>query len=123
LMAMNPWLGVATLLSWALIAGFSRYSSLASIVAAAFAPFYQALIWGVDNSLLALVLMSLLLIWRHEANIHKLLAGTESKLGQKTAAKPGAAAWGASSPAAHPAKSVEAHAGTGGSAPEPRNGS
>ncbi len=86
LLAINPWLGAATLLTWAIIAAFSRYSSLASIVAAVFAPFYQALIWGVDGSLLPLAAMCLLLIWRHEGNIQKLLAGTESKLGQKTAA-------------------------------------
>ena len=91
LMAINPGLGVATLLSWAIVAAFSRYSSLASMVAAAFAPFYQALIWDVDASLLAMVAMSLLLIWRHEGNIQKLLAGTESKLGQKAAAEPSTA--------------------------------
>ncbi len=91
LMAINPGLGLATLLSWVIVAAFSRYSSLASIVAAAFAPFYQALIWDVDGSLLAIAAMSLLLIWRHEANIQKLLAGTESKLGQRPAAAPAGA--------------------------------
>lgn len=85
LMAFNPLLGLASLLSFAIILAFSRYVSLASIVAAAFAPFYQALVWGVEPLLLALASMSLLLIWRHEANIKRLLAGTESKLGQKAA--------------------------------------
>lgn len=85
LLAFNPWLGAATLLSWVIIAAFFRYSSLASLVAAVFAPFYQALIWGVEPPLLAIVAMSLLLVWRHEGNIRKLLAGTESKLGQKAA--------------------------------------
>ena len=83
LLAFNPLLGAATLASWLLIVVFFRYSSLASIVAAAFAPFYQLLIWGVEPALLAIVPMSLLLIWRHEGNIRKLLAGTESKLGHK----------------------------------------
>ena len=83
LMAINPLLGLAVLLSWVLIAAFFRYSSLASLVAAVFAPFYQALIWGVEPALLAIGIMSLLLIWRHEGNIKKLLAGKESKLGQK----------------------------------------
>jgi glycerol-3-phosphate acyltransferase PlsY len=83
LFALNPWLGVATLASWAIIAAFFRYSSLASIVAAAFAPFYEMLIWGVEPVILPIAAMSLILIWRHEANIRKLLAGTESKLGQK----------------------------------------
>ncbi|MFY9513305.1 MAG: glycerol-3-phosphate 1-O-acyltransferase PlsY [Rubrivivax sp.] len=89
LMAVNPGLGLATLLSWVLVAAFFRYSSLASLVAAAFAPFYQALIWGVEPALLAIAVMSLLLVWRHEGNIRKLLAGTESKLGQKAADKAG----------------------------------
>lgn len=83
LMAVNPLLGLATMLSFALIVAFSRYVSLASIVAAVFAPFYQALIWGPGLSLLALAAMSLLLVWRHEGNIRKLLAGTESRLGSK----------------------------------------
>lgn len=86
LIAINPWLGLATLLSFAIVVAFSRYVSLASIVAAAFAPFYQALIWGVEPALLAIGVMSLLLIWRHEANIKRLLAGTESKFGQKAKA-------------------------------------
>ena len=89
--ALNPWLGLATLASFAIILAFFRYVSLASIVAAAFAPFYQLLIWGAEPGALAIGAMSLLLIWRHSANIRKLLAGTESKFGQKAAA-----------PAAHP---------------------
>jgi len=88
LMALNPLLGLATLLSFAIIVAFSRYVSLASVVAAVFAPFYQALIWGLEPSFVALAAMSLLLVWRHEGNIRKLLAGTENKFGQKAAALP-----------------------------------
>jgi glycerol-3-phosphate acyltransferase PlsY len=90
LLALNPWLGAATLLTWIIIAAFFRYSSLASIVAALFAPFYELLIWGVTPALPAVAAMSLLLVWRHEGNIRKLIAGTESRLGQKAA--PAAAA-------------------------------
>jgi glycerol-3-phosphate acyltransferase PlsY len=85
LFAFNPWLGLATLLTWVIIAAFFRYSSLASIVAAVFAPFYQLLIWGGGPIALVAVVMGLLLLWRHSANIQKLIAGTESKLGQKAA--------------------------------------
>ena len=85
LMAVNPLLGVATLLSFVLIVAFSRYVSLGAIVAAVFAPFYQALIWGPEPFILPLTVMSLLLLWRHGANMRKLLAGTENKFGQKTA--------------------------------------
>jgi glycerol-3-phosphate acyltransferase PlsY len=89
LLALNPWLGAATLLTWVIIAFFFRYSSLASIVAALFAPFYQLLIWGVSPSLLAVAAMSLLLLWRHEPNMRKLFAGTESRIGAKP--EPGSA--------------------------------
>jgi glycerol-3-phosphate acyltransferase PlsY len=83
LLALQPGLGLATLLSWALIAAFFRYSSLASIAAALFAPFYQLLIWGAEPALACIAPMSLLLIWRHEGNIRKLMAGTEGRIGQK----------------------------------------
>jgi len=83
LFGLNPWLGLATLLTWVIIAAFFRYSSLAAIVAAVFAPFYQLLIWGPGPIAITAALMGLLLIWRHSANIRKLMQGTESKLGQK----------------------------------------
>ena len=83
LLGLDPWLGLATLATWVIIAAFFRYSSLASIVAAVFAPFYQLLIWGGGPTAVAVTVMGLLLVWRHSANIRKLLAGTESKLGQK----------------------------------------
>jgi acyl phosphate:glycerol-3-phosphate acyltransferase len=85
IMGINPLLGLFTLASWLLVAFFLRYSSLASLVAAVFAPFFQVLIWGPESSTLAIAVMSLLLVWRHEGNIRKLLAGTESKLGAKAA--------------------------------------
>jgi len=89
LLALNPWLGAATLLTWVIIAAFFRYSSLASIVAALFAPFYQLLIWGASPSLLAVCAMSLLLLWRHQANMRKLFAGTESRIGARPVAASG----------------------------------
>jgi acyl phosphate:glycerol-3-phosphate acyltransferase len=83
LFGFNPLLGAATVVSWALIAAFFRYSSLASLVAAVFALFYQMLIWGGGVFALAIAVMCALLVWRHQGNIKKLLAGTESKIGQK----------------------------------------
>ena len=85
LLGLNPWLGLATLATWVIIAAFFRYSSLAAIVAAVFAPFYQLLIWGFGPAAISVAVMGLLLVWRHSANIQKLLKGTESKLGQKAA--------------------------------------
>ena len=81
LFGFDPWLGLATLATWLVIAFFLRYSSLASIVAAVFAPFYQLLIWGGGPIAFSILAMSLLLVWRHSANISRLFAGTESRLG------------------------------------------
>jgi acyl phosphate:glycerol-3-phosphate acyltransferase len=90
LFGIDPWLGAATLATWLIIAFFLRYSSLASIVAAVFAPFYQLLIWGAGPIALAILAMSLLLVWRHRANIARLFAGTESRLGTPRAPSHGA---------------------------------
>ena len=85
-------LGVATLATWLIVAFFSRYSSLASIAAAVFAPLFYLLgdraAWYVDkNIVMALVVMSALLLYRHRENINKLIKGTESRLGGSKAAK------------------------------------
>ena len=86
LLALSPWLGLATLATWITIAVFFRYSSLAALVAAVFAPAYYALLAGVDAVLVPLAAMSVLLVLRHRKNIANLVAGTESRIGQKKAA-------------------------------------
>ncbi len=96
LLGFSGILGLATAASWLLIAYFFRYSSLASLVAAVFAPVYyvfgNGLAWYLDKSvLLAISLMSLLLIWRHAANITRLIKGTESRLGKPKAPSKGKA--------------------------------
>ena len=96
LLGFSGILGLATAASWLIIAYFFRYSSLASLVAAVFAPVYyvfgNGLAWYLDKSiLLAISLMSLLLIWRHAANITRLIKGTESRLGQPKAPSKGKA--------------------------------
>jgi glycerol-3-phosphate acyltransferase PlsY len=83
-------LGLATCATWLIIAFFFRYSSLASLVAAAFAPMYYLLgdhvAWYADARVaMALFVMALLLAWRHRENISRLLQGKESKLGAKKA--------------------------------------
>jgi glycerol-3-phosphate acyltransferase PlsY len=82
-LALNPWLALATALTWVLIAGFFRYSSLASITAAVFAAFYSAFGWGFDERFLALVVIGGLIVYRHRVNISNLLAGKERRIGQK----------------------------------------
>ncbi|WOP16848.1 glycerol-3-phosphate 1-O-acyltransferase PlsY [Ottowia sp. SB7-C50] len=88
LLAFQPLLALATLVTFAIIVFFFRYVSLASIVASVFAPAYylvgDGVAWQASGfKTLAMIAMGLLLIWRHRANIQRLLAGTESKLGQK----------------------------------------
>jgi glycerol-3-phosphate acyltransferase PlsY len=87
---MNALLGVATAATWLIIAFFFRYSSLASLIAAAFAPVFYLLgdrvQWYAENAIaLALGVMALLLAWRHRENINRLLQGKESRLGAKKA--------------------------------------
>lgn len=84
LLALNVWLGLATLVTWLVIAYAFRYSSLAALIASVFAPFYYGLLFGsADGILLAVLAMSALLIYRHRKNISNLLAGKESKIGSK----------------------------------------
>ena len=85
LLALSPWLGLATLATWIVIAVFFRYSSLASLVSAVFAPAYYLLLAGANAVVLPLAAMSVLLVWRHRANITNLMAGRESRIGQKKA--------------------------------------
>ena len=88
LLAFQPLLALATVATFAIIVFFFRYVSLASMVAALFAPAYYLLGNGVawqasGEKTLALMAMGVLLIWRHRENIRRLWAGTESKLGSK----------------------------------------
>jgi glycerol-3-phosphate acyltransferase PlsY len=76
-------LGLGTVATWLIIAGFLRYSSLAALVAAVFAPFFTALLFGFGPTFFAVLVMAALLVWRHRANIARLLAGTESRIGAK----------------------------------------
>ena len=88
LLGINPWLGLATLVTWLVIAYAFRYSSLAALVASVFAPFYYGLLFGVDAMLIAVVVMSVLLIYRHRTNIENLLRGKEGRLGKKSSGIP-----------------------------------
>lgn len=88
LIALNPMLGLATLLTWLVVAFCFRYSSLAALAAAALAPCYQMFLGGRRVTEVVVVAMGLLLIWRHQANIRKLWQGTESKLGSRAKAVP-----------------------------------
>jgi acyl phosphate:glycerol-3-phosphate acyltransferase len=84
LLALNPWLGLASLGTWLVVAFGTRYSSLAALVTAVLVPVYAWMLAG-DLGVVALVaVMSVLLVWRHRSNIAKLRNGTESRLGSKS---------------------------------------
>ena len=83
LFALDWRVGLGTLVTWAVIALFFRYASLAALVAAAFAPFATALVLGFNVYAAAVLALSALLVWRHADNIRKLVAGTESRIGER----------------------------------------
>jgi acyl phosphate:glycerol-3-phosphate acyltransferase len=88
IVGFQPWLGLAALATWLIIAIFFRYSSLASIVTAVFAPAYFVLghrvAWDAPGvQVISLVIMGMFLVYRHAENINRLMAGKESKLGAK----------------------------------------
>ena len=87
LLGIEPVLGLATFATWLIVAFFTRYSSLAALASAVFAPAYYFLgnqvVWLIDiQVLLATVIMSGILVWRHQANIAKLMRGEESRIGK-----------------------------------------
>ncbi|CAN4276018.1 COG0344 Predicted membrane protein [Methylophilaceae bacterium] len=82
--ALSPLLALAALFTWIVVFAMSRYSSLAAIVAASLAPVYAwYLLSAYTDYLITVLIMSVLLVWRHRSNIKKLLAGTESGFGKK----------------------------------------
>jgi glycerol-3-phosphate acyltransferase PlsY len=88
LLGLNPWLALATVGTWLIIVYVSRYSSLSSIIAAIFAPLYYLLggnvAWELRPSIaLAIVIISVVLLFRHRANISRLMTGKESRIGGK----------------------------------------
>jgi len=89
LFAISPWLGLGTLATWLIIAVFFRYSSLAAVVSALFAPVWALYLnsFRFDLTIDAICAMSALLVWRHRANIRNLLNGKEGRIGERRTGK------------------------------------
>ena len=88
LFGVDFWLGLATMATWLIVAYFSRFSSLAAVAAAVFAPAFYLLgakvVWsGAPIIALAIGAMSAVLLYRHKDNIARLIAGKESRIGAK----------------------------------------
>ncbi|NOT18010.1 MAG: glycerol-3-phosphate 1-O-acyltransferase PlsY [Sulfuriferula sp.] len=76
LFALSLWLGLACLLTWALVFVVTRISSLAALVATLVAPIFAYFMMDTA-AVLALLVLTALIFWRHRANIARLLAGQE----------------------------------------------
>ena len=85
MLALNPWLGLATLATFAIIVAFFRMISLASMIAAAFAVFYAYFLFGEAPVVPTVAAIALLLVWRHRENVARILRGAEPRLGEKKA--------------------------------------
>jgi glycerol-3-phosphate acyltransferase PlsY len=88
LLGFEPRLGLAALAAWIIVVALSRYSSLASLVAAISAPIFAWFLGADEGVVVVVAAIALLLIWRHRENIARLAAGTESQLGRKKASPP-----------------------------------
>jgi acyl phosphate:glycerol-3-phosphate acyltransferase len=83
LVALDPLLGLATLATWIFVAFAFRYSSLASVLAAALAPVFQIMIHGANGQTIVVGILALALIGKHWQNLQRLLGGQEAKIGSK----------------------------------------
>ena len=84
LLGLNLWVGLLAIITWVLVVMIWRISSLSALVAALFAPVNALIFIGFDVNTLAILFMSLILIWRHKSNIANLVAGKESRIGGRS---------------------------------------
>jgi glycerol-3-phosphate acyltransferase PlsY len=85
LLGLNLWVGLLAIITWVLVVMIWRISSLSALVAALLAPINAFIFIGFDVNTLAILFMSLILIWRHKSNIANLVAGKESRIGERPA--------------------------------------
>jgi glycerol-3-phosphate acyltransferase PlsY len=84
LLGLNPWLGLACLATWLLMAGVFRISSLAALTTAALAPVYTGLLTGWGDTTITVLVIALLLVYRHRNNLVKLATGQEGRIGTRS---------------------------------------
>jgi glycerol-3-phosphate acyltransferase PlsY len=83
LVGLNPWLGLACLATWLIVAGVFRISSLAALTTAALAPLYAGLLLGWGDAALTVLVITLLLVYRHKSNLVKLISGEEDRISSR----------------------------------------
>ena len=84
LLGLNPWIGLACLATWLLVAKAFRISSLAALTTAALAPVYTGLLMGWGNTAITVLVIALLLVYRHKNNLVKLASGQEGRIGTRS---------------------------------------
>ena len=84
LLGLNLGMGLLAIATWMLVVAIWRISSLSALAAAALAPVYAIFFLGFEVNTLAVLIMSLLLIWRHKSNIANLVAGKEARIGKSS---------------------------------------
>lgn len=80
LVGLDPWLGLACLVTWLFMARVFRISSLAALTTAVLAPVYAGFLTGWGNTALAVLVIALLLVYRHKSNLVKLVSGQEDRI-------------------------------------------
>jgi glycerol-3-phosphate acyltransferase PlsY len=82
-LGLNLWSGVLAIITWIIVALIWRFSSLSALVAATLTPVYAWIFLGSEVSTLVILVISLLIIWRHKSNIANLVAGKETRIGKR----------------------------------------
>ena len=81
-LGLNLWSGILAIITWIIVALIWRFSSLSALVAATLTPVYAWIFLGSEVSTLVILIISLLIIWRHKSNIANLVAGKETRIGK-----------------------------------------
>lgn len=84
LMGLNPWIGLACMVTWLLMARVFRISSLSALTTAVLAPVYAGLLLGWGDTTMTVLVIALLLVYRHKSNLIKLVNGEEGRIGKQT---------------------------------------
>ncbi len=83
LVGLDPWLGLACLATWLTMTLVFRISSLSALVTAILAPVYAGLLMGWTSSAITVLVIALLLVYRHKSNLIKLVNGEEGRIGTR----------------------------------------
>lgn len=83
LVGLDPWLGLACLATWLTMTLVFRISSLSALVTAILAPVFAGLLMGWTSSAISVLVIALLLVYRHKSNLIKLVNGEEGRIGTR----------------------------------------